>query len=247
MSRKILKKGISSLPYQFQSTSGEGGNVGLEAEAELDAFQDTTATPAAFGMPTPRVDVQGIIDQAQADADAIINQAQARAAAVEREAYEKGLIEGRKTGELMAEQQLQAVLNLYHHGLTQLDRLHHVMLDQWQLDFFDLVLHTAEKVVQGELNTHPGTLLNMVRAAIQGLKERKNLVLYLNQEDHQFMTDLNQKEKQKWLGTQVELEIDPGLPRGSFRIDTPGGELDGRIETQLRQIQETLSQPIEGL
>ncbi len=92
------------------------------------------------------------------------------------------------------------------------------------------------------MQTNARAILHMVRSAIQSLKERKNLTIFLNQEDHQYLMGLSESEKQTWLGTQVQLEIDPNLLRGSFRIETNAGELDALIETQLKQISEALSQ-----
>ncbi len=246
MSRKIFKnkETVSSSPFMFQNTLSdemmESMNP-LDAEAELDAFQHE-APPKPKTGGGAKIDVESIIQQAQNDADAIIAQAQSRAAEIEREAYEKGLEEGRKTGEIMADQQLQAVLNLYHNSLDKLDRMRELLLNQLQMDVIDLVIHASEKVVKTELQTNARAILHMVRSAIQSLKERKNLTIFLNQEDHQYLMGLSESEKQTWLGTQVQLEIDPNLLRGSFRIETNAGELDALIETQLKQISEALSQ-----
>jgi len=247
MSRKIFKKSresISSSPFQFQNTLTdemmESANP-LDAEAELDAFQHDMAMQPRSSVGSS-VDVEGMIQQAQADADSIIADAQSRASEIEREAYEKGLEEGRKTGEIMADQQLQAVLNLYHNSLEKLDRIRDLTLNQLQLDLIDLIIHTSEKVVKTELETNARTILHMVKNAIQTLKQRKNLIIFLNQEDHQYLMGLAESEKQTWLGTQVQLEIDPNLLRGSFRIETQAGELDALIETQFQQLRDALGQ-----
>ena len=56
---------------------------------------------------------------------------------------------------------------------------------------------------------------------------------------------LTETEKQTWLGTQVQLEIDPSLSRGGFRIETVAGELDALIETQFQQLKAELDQAFE--
>ncbi len=249
MSRKIFKsrEPVATSPFQFQAPGHRDGGApanALDAEAELDVFQyREEARPSV--KPNQNVDVRTMIEQAQTDAEGIVNEAKQKAAEIEREAYEKGLQEGRKTGEIMADQQLQAVLTLYHHSISQLDRVREIMLDRLQLDIFDLILHTSEKIVKTELNTHPQVILSMVKAAIQTLKERKDLILFLHQEDHQYLVSLSVSEKQSWLGTQINLEIDPSLNRGSFRIETAAGELDAHIETQLQQLRDQLNQAFE--
>ncbi|MDJ0838072.1 MAG: FliH/SctL family protein [Acidobacteriota bacterium] len=255
MSRKIYKQGKSpdSSPFQFQPSytpTGEEGLSDLEAQAELDAFQDSGSRPSRSSGNSggaPSVDVEELIERARKDADHIVSRANAEAAAVEREAYEKGLEEGRKTGELMAEQQMQAMLSHYHQSLTALDQARALMLDQMQLDILDLVLATTRKLVNTELRANPHAILSMIKEAIQTLKQRKNLTIYLNAEDHHFTMSISETERQSWLGTQVALEVDPQLTRGSFRIETASGELDAEIDTRLNRLAEDMRQAFENL
>jgi flagellar assembly protein FliH len=275
MSRKIIKSGQSPQTNAFQFQAAYPGDDGgprayteLEAEAELAAFEDTMGQqapplsefpphtfnqqggPMNQGNPQPqhhqRGDMDEILMRAQADADNIVRQAQDRASQVEREAYEKGLEEGRKTGEIMAEQQLQAVLNQYHASFQALDQMRQNLVDQAQLDILDLVIHTAEKVVRSHIVLHSQSILHMIKEALNSLKSRKNVTVYLNTEDHHYLSSVNEAEQTKWLGTQVELQADPELTRGSIRLETPSGELDASIETQIEQIRERLAQGWEG-
>ncbi|CAM2064535.1 FliH domain-containing protein [Sulfidibacter corallicola] len=256
MSRRIIKnrQSVSTDSYQFdalhhQAEEGDPylqAQASLEAEAELDAFQDTgfpQGTPMSVGP--KNVDVEALIARAQEDADAMIRAAQEQASHIEREAYEKGLEEGRKTGEIMADQQLQQMLNHYHFSLNQLDRARDLLLDQIQLDFLDLVLHAAQKVVKQELKSNPQAILPMIKDALQRLKQRRNITIYLHPVDHTFINTVSENERQNWLGTQVHLEADPQLTRGGFRIETAAGELDARIETQFMQLQQHISQHFE--
>lgn len=276
MSRKIIKGTQNSQPNAFQFQAAYPGDDGgprayseLEAEAELAAFQENLshqAPPSSdyqahqFGAhqhhqhqhqgypggSPPRVDMDEILARAQLDADNIVRQAQDRATQVEREAYEKGLEEGRKTGEIMAEQQLQALLNQYHASLQAIDHVRQLLVDQAQLDILDLVIHTAEKVVRSHIVLHSQSLLPMVKEALNSLKSRKNVTVYLNTEDHHYLNSLNEAERTRWVGTQVEFQADPELSRGSIRLETPSGELDASVETQFAQIRERLAQGWEG-
>lgn len=249
MSPKILKKQIESFesrPFQFQAT--RAAEIGLEAEAELDAFSEA---PIKSRFQTshhsqPQVDVADLIERAQADAEAILSDARQRASALERDAYEKGLAEGRKTGEIMAEQQLQAILTQYHHSLTVLDEMRDLMINQNQLEIMELVIHTSQRVINAELTLNPAAILPMIKHALQNLKQRKGMVIYLNGEDHQFILTMAELERQKWLGTQCQIDVDPTLSRGSFRVETIAGELDASIEAQLHSIQDNLANAIGG-
>jgi len=254
MSRRIFKnrETVSTHSFQFESSQsrldfqdGQGGGVtSLDAEAELDAFE-AAERYAASHHKQPEVDVEAIIERAQEEAVEIVKAARRDAAQIEREAYQKGLEEGRKTGEIMAEQTIQSQMRAYRDGLAALNDSRDLMINQLQLDLLELILHTAEKVVSAELETHPKAVLGMVRDAIQTLKQRREMTVYLNSDDHQFMTQISEAEMKKWMGSLVRAEIDPNLSRGSFRIETPSGELDGSIETKLQQLQEQLRRSLE--
>ena len=186
-----------------------------------------------------------IMSRAEEDAEAILSEARQRASAVERDAYEKGLEEGRKTGEIMAEQQLQVVLTQYHHSLTALDQMRDLMINQNQLEIMELVVHIAQKVLNAELTQNPAAILPMIKNGLNSLKQRKELIIYLNADDHEFVVNMADSERQKWIGTQAQVEVDTALGRGSFRIETAAGELDANIEAQLLQVQENLASSIE--
>ena len=249
MSRKIFKNrdSVSTEGFQFQGSAVEkAAATTLEAEAELDAFQSDIFKP-----PTPKptegtalaeADAQKIIEQAQADADSLIAAAKVKAAEIEQEAYERGLAEGRKTGEIVADQELQAILNIYHNSISKLDKSRTVLVDQLQLDIMDLAIHIAEKLIKTELHTNPNVILHMIRDAIRNLKDRKHMVLYLNQEDFEFVSNLTAAEQEEWIGNDIQVETDNNLLRGSLRIETNAGELDALIATKLHHIEEQFKQ-----
>lgn len=255
MSRNIFKRQkdnrVDTAPFQFQATRFSDGPLDLEAEAELEAFNEAAPGdgggmnyPGSGGGPGmgggSGIDPGEIIDRAQKDADAIIAEAKQRAAVVEREAYEKGLEEGRKTGELMAEQQLQAILTHYHHGMTGLDAMRELLFNENQLEMMDLIIYLAQKVVCAELQMNPAALLPMVKEGIMSLKQRKGIVIFMNPDDHQFVMGMSEQEQQKWFGSQVQIEVDAGQGRGSYRIETSAGELDANIEAQMKLLDEKL-------
>lgn len=260
MSRRIIKnrQSVSTNQFQFDAVrhDSEDGDPyfppanSLEAEAELDAFQEPGFGGGGGGPSAPishgqQVDVESLIARAREEADLIIRGAQEHASAIERDAYEKGLEEGRKTGEIMADQHLQQMLNHYQFSLVQIDQMRGLMLDQLQLDILDLVWHTAQKVLKAELSSNPQAILPMIKDAVNTLKHRRNITIFLNPVDHTFISSLSENERQSWLGTSVHLDVDPQLSRGGFRIDTAAGELDARIEVQFQQLQNHIHQHFE--
>ena len=251
---KVIKSGkpVNSPRFMFQQADmgEEGGQAPINhySEDELPAgssegmgmLEEDLGAGGGGG-----VDVSTIISRAQADARRVVEAAREEAAQIEREAYDKGFEEGRKSGELMANQQLQAILHRYHASLTALDGLAPLLVEQLQLDFLDMVTHTAEKVIKTELQLRPATILPIVKSALLKLKQRQGLTIFLNPDDHGFVIALAKEEQQQIFGNHVELEIAPELEQGSVRIETKAGELDATVATKLDLVRQNLESTLQ--
>lgn len=238
---KIIKtpEAVSSAPFHFRQMSEEDlagdfyENVVTHESDTLDGLDDDFQHAMNGSSP---VDAQAVLEKANRDASRIIKQAREKALAVEKEAYEKGLEEGRKSGELIAQQQITPVLGRFQVSLAQLATARDTVINQMQLDLLDLVLTAAEKVIKHELETHPQAILPIIREALNSLKQKDGLRIFLSPEDYQYLSQNHADVWQSWLGPKGALEEDPSLKRGGIRVRTSSGDLDGRLETQFEHI-----------
>lgn len=195
----------------------------------LDVMEDSLST---------EMDIQKVIQKAKFDADQILKKAREEAAQIEKTAYERGLGEGQKSGQLIAQQQMQPLMARFQETINQLTQAREQAIHQLQTDMVDLIIHSAEKMVKQQISLHPSTIMAIIRDAIHELSHKENLTVYLNPEDYQFLIQAKeglQKEQQR-------LEEDPQLSRGSVRIQTERGELDGTLETKLNHLKTALNQ-----
>jgi flagellar assembly protein FliH len=122
-------------------------------------------------------------------------------------------------------------------------------------DFFDkvepevarLAVTIAEKILAKELETHPETVVDLVRAAMKRMREREALRVKLNPEDiplvkaqrEDLMMEVNGVKK-------LELIDDRRVARGGCVIESSNGILDARIKTQLDKIEQVLSEATDA-
>jgi flagellar assembly protein FliH len=79
-----------------------------------------------------------------------------------------------------------------------------------------------------------------VREAISGVRERERLVVRVSPRDHKLFAGENIAPKNGDAGS-IELVADERVELGGCLIETSSGTLDGRLETQLQRLCDTLA------
>lgn len=78
-----------------------------------------------------------------------------------------------------------------------------------------------------------------VREVIRGVREREHLLVRVSPRDHQLLTSVGVLPN-NGDGHRLELIADERVELGGCLIETSGGTLDGRLETQLQRLRDTL-------
>ena len=79
----------------------------------------------------------------------------------------------------------------------------------------------------------------VVREVISGVREREHLVVRVSPRDHELLAREGFKPK-NGDAQAIELLADDRVELGGCLIETAGGTLDGRLETQLKRLRDTL-------
>lgn len=78
-----------------------------------------------------------------------------------------------------------------------------------------------------------------VREVVRGVREREHLVVRVSPRDHQLLAGVGVLPK-NGDAPRLELVADERVELGGCLIETGGGTLDGRLETQLQRLRDTL-------
>lgn len=239
--------GLSAHPFRFREFS-ELESQELHLATTLPAREPLTMdTHSAFEeSQSGEIDLQKIIQKARSDAEGIVKKAREEAAQIEKTAYERGLREGQKSGELIAQQQVQPLLARFQAAVTQLLEARQKVEHEAQLEMAELVLACAEKVVASQLTLHPSTFLAILRDALLQLKNRAGLVLFVSSPDFAFLKGAQIPVAEWGLDGSHRFEEDAKLSRGSIRIQTLSGELDGRLESKMGHLSRAMAEVLKG-
>ncbi len=169
---------------------------------------------------------KAILDKAQADAAQIIAKAHQEEQAILEEARRKGKEEGlAHVTEELARAKMQAG----------------EMLKAASKDVVALALIVAEKIIGRDLERDPNTMIEICAAAIENVRNAKQMVLRVNPEDGAILRN-GAKALMQLVGRSVDIAIkdDSDVRKGGCVVQTEFGTIDAQLSTQLGMLKEIL-------
>ncbi|MBW1715339.1 MAG: hypothetical protein JRJ77_05840 [Deltaproteobacteria bacterium] len=173
----------------------------------------------------------------------ILREAQEKADLLEREAYEKGFAQGEKggieLGERKALKQVEGIESL----LTEMNSLKQEIIGHYEKEILELVFAIAQKVVQHEIRSDDKAIKGTILRAVKLAAEKSEIIVRVNPDDFDYV----EKLRPEFFATVKELKAltvtsDPSITRGGCLLESPYGDVDGRVETQLEKIHQCLEQ-----
>ena len=212
-------------------------------DAERVAFQE---------VKSKQEEAQDVKDQADAEAKRIVAEAEERAGEIARDAQrnaqdaeeearrsgfedgrEKGFLEGRSEHERLV-QRLHVIIN------KAIDRRNEI-IEESESQIVNLVIQIAKKVVKVISENQRNVVVNNVVQALRKLKEKTDVVIRVNIEDLEMVTNhiqdiIDRVEREHHITVAEDSTVDPG---GAI-IETDFGEIDARIASQLQEIEDRI-------
>jgi flagellar assembly protein FliH len=197
------------------------------------------------------------VAHARRQAAELLARAEAESSEIRRRAHEEGHAEGQKAGLHSAQDLIEsraAALSdarIKDHLLTALPPLEAIVsslenerdcwLTVWESTAVRLSAAIAEKLVRNELRHRPELTRELVHDVLQLASGRPKLQLYMHPDDIEQLRSVGM-EILEILGRVSDgaLVPDESIPRGGCVAKTLHGEIDARIETQVRRIADEL-------
>lgn len=193
----------------------------------------------------PRVDGEALFDAGAGDPA----NPQTRLAQLERET-ERRIQEGRQAGfqEGLAKAKAAAAgeMNALHERIgktiAELAGLRPRLRLQAEADLLKLALAIARRILHRELAVDPQALHGLIQAALEKLRSEEICRVRIHPSQEPLFRSVLEHSPQ---ARTVEFQADPTLDRGAAVFETTRGNLDASVETQLREIEQGLSDRLE--
>ncbi len=177
------------------------------------------------------------------EAEDIVKKAQEKAALLEREAYEKGFAQGEKDGLDLGEKKALKVVENIENFFTEMSNLRKEILKQYERQILELIFSIAKKINHHQIGSDEKAIEDTVLKALHLAVEKSKIALRVNPEDFDYVETLRPEFFAKFKELKsIVVTSDPSITRGGCFLETPYGDVDARIETQLEMIYQCLEE-----
>jgi flagellar assembly protein FliH len=158
---------------------------------------------------------------------------------IEHQAYERGFRKGEEEGRMTARENALPLFKNLETVLAELDGIRSRIQQQLEREVVELALHVARKVIHHELSVSDDAILGVVKEAMAHLDHPGKISIRLNPEDLKRLRESGERLHTSFENLDnIAFETDPGIECGGCFIHTDYGEIDARLEEQLRHIED---------
>ena len=156
--------------------------------------------------------------------------------------YAEGHAQGLAKGLAEGEDEANASVKRLGEIIMYLDKFRENKLAELLPNIIELSLEIAKKIVHKEIDLDRNLIVSVARDAIQKVAEKEeNVVIKVNQLDYEVMISYIDLLKEQSGLKNVSVEPSAAISQGGCYIETPVGEVDARLEEQIKEVEDVIS------
>jgi flagellar assembly protein FliH len=155
------------------------------------------------------------------------------------EGYEKGIQEGRA----VEAKKIDTALTSLNSAISEIDVFKSKLCQHAESGVLEFALKIAEKVIAAEVESNPNTILGVVQSAMEKVLDQNNITIKVHSRDLKILETA--KGEVFGNGTEqadIHLLSDNSVGLGGCIVETDFGDIDARINQQLKIIAELMRQ-----
>lgn len=225
------------------SLAGPGPKSPLHAFLEQASAGE--AAPTAPAAPQDQVILEEarqqaaeLVERARQEAKKLLEESRLYCQSAHTQARREGFEVGREEGVDAVREEYRAYFDEARNVLGQMVSERDRILSQAETEIARLSVKVAERIISCEVTTNHEVVVNMVKTALERVKDREQVSIRVNPQDYEVV-----RSKREVFAALVEglrnLEIaqDPRVERGGCVIETNLGNVDARVSTQLAALE----------
>jgi flagellar assembly protein FliH len=155
------------------------------------------------------------------------------------ESYKKGFLEGVESQrkELLSAMDTIAVMT------RMIPLVRKKIMSESEEHIVQLAVTIAEKILYQEVATRKDVILGVLKGALKNISETDGMKIRINPHDFRYMMEVKKDFLQSFDGVRnLVFEEDISIKRGGAVVETMFGEVDARLENQLKEIKSAMLQ-----
>jgi len=159
----------------------------------------------------------------------------------EAQAYARGVTAGRSQHEEKFRLEMQKTADTLDKVFREIGMLKQQLIHEAEEEIIRLSLHIAEKIVHHEIKSNPEVIHHVLTKAMENVLDRDNITIRLHPDDYHQLMAIKNDFLQNYDGLKnVVFQKDETVKQGGTIIETQHGEVDARIDQQLREVTRTM-------
>lgn len=157
------------------------------------------------------------------------------------DAYNKGYEAGREEGFKSGEAEAERLIDRIHTVLNKSIEKRIEIIDEAESQLIDLVLQISRKVIKVVSENQKNVVINNVVQALRKMKSRGDVAIKVNLADLEITTE-HTKDFLRMVENVKSITVleDSSVDKGGCIIETDFGQIDARISSQLKEIEEKI-------
>lgn len=166
---------------------------------------------------------------------------QAKLDETQRKGFQDGHTAGYEEGLERGRDEARRVMNEMNLAVRTAIEQREELLNEARRRILDLIIQISRKVTYDAIEVDPEATTDMISAVIDELVDRSRLKIKVNP-DHLPLVEQNIDRFMAGSATikEISIEPDPRVRFGGCFIETPGGDIDARLESQFDVIEEAI-------
>ena len=194
--------------------------------------------------PNGKAFVQGA-KKVEKKVEEILDEARRKAEHLEQEGYEKGFSQGEKDGLELGKKRAAKLTENIERLLLEMSRSREELTRRHEKEILRLVFAIVGKVTGRYVREDDRIIRETVVKALRLAVDRTRVSIRIHPGDRDCLENLRPELMAKFRDlASITLVPDPSVSRGGCLLETPCGEVDARIETQLENIFKDLAKAV---
>jgi len=164
----------------------------------------------------------------------------------ESEGFEKGYSEGLACGIKEGQKEVRERLGRLESVIRELDCVKERKIEELLPEIVDLSLDIARKIIHRKIEQDRDIIVSVVREAIHRLGREEKMTIRVNPADYDTMISNIEVLKEEARLRDVTIEPSASVSPGGCSIETPSGEVDARIEEQIKEISDAITTALDS-
>jgi flagellar assembly protein FliH len=121
--------------------------------------------------------------------------------------------------------------------LKALPEIRKDILEKGEEQILKLAFAIAEKIIHQEVTTRKDVIVGVLKEALKNVADTEGIKIHLHPQDFRYMMEIKKDFLQSFDGIRnIVFEEDASVKRGGVVAETMFGEVDARLESQLKEI-----------